>query len=200
MRHDTAISELLEPRVLLSAELDEDVLRVNGSSHGDEIIIKVNEDNIVVKEDGKGTKFPLADVRKVKIRGSDGDDSIDCRESPRMCNVEGGDDDDTIYGSKHSDRLLGDKDEDLIKGNKGDDTIEGGNFADTLKGGAGNDQIFADEGDDRIFGDDGDDFLQAADDVWEDDVFGGAGNDRAVVDDDEAASDDVEEVEDIEDD
>src|SRR5688572_1963308 len=201
MSHFRPFSDLLEPRILLSAEIDEDeVLRVNGTTHSDAIIIKVNGDKIVVKENGNNTKFDIADARKIKMRGREGDDELDCRNSPLKCNIEGGDEDDTIHGSNLSDRLLGDNGEDIVKGYAGDDTIEGGDFPDTLKGGAGNDAITGDDGADRLFGEDGDDLLESDDNLWEDDVIGGAGNDRAEVDDDDIASDDVDEVEDVVDD
>jgi Ca2+-binding RTX toxin-like protein len=118
--------------------------------------------------------------------------------------VDGGEGDDTIFGSKLAD---------LLYGVGGNDTLIGLEAGDQLYGGEGNDQIFGDYGSndapnsgddylygergldqlfgdqgndrllgyadfDRLFGNDGDDLLLGMD--GSDHVFGGAGDDRMI--------------------
>jgi Ca2+-binding RTX toxin-like protein len=88
--------------------------------------------------------------------------------------LDGGLDNDIIYGSESSDKLIyGDTGDDIIHGLGGDDTIRGGNNDDTIFGDAGNDQLFGELGKDDLSGGpdddlcDGDENPDRADDTCE---------------------------------
>ncbi|MEX5381230.1 GA-like domain-containing protein, partial [Acinetobacter towneri] len=80
--------------------------------------------------------------------------------------IDGGDGDDTIYGSGGDDYLVG---------GAGDDHIEGGDGKDYLLGGAGDDQLHGGQGDDTLLGGVGNDILNGG--AGNDILDGGAGND-----------------------
>jgi hypothetical protein len=107
--------------------------------------------------------------------------------------------DEQIYGTWANDRLTGNDQANLIYGKGGLDTIIGGDGDDTLKGeyagdyidaGAGNDLLDGMEGNDTliggpgrdaIFGGEGNDTIKARD-FELDEISGGPGNDRALID------------------
>lgn len=186
--------EALENRRLLSAAV---VLLVTGSQESDTILVALDGDTLRVTENGHVSEFARGQVSRIIVDADDGHDFVDLRDAKIPSKVEGGDGDDTIYGSGKADRLDGGDGDDSIKGYKGNDDLRGDDGEDTLRGGADNDSVRGGENEDDLFGDDGADFLDADDDLWEDEVFGGAGNDRADVDDDLGISDDVEDVEDV---
>ena len=98
--------------------------------------------------------------------------------------IHGGAGNDTIYGGTGDDHLYGDAGNDTIYGGAGNDDLHGGEGDDVLYGGTGNDQLFGDEGNDQLFGGDGNDILDggAGNDYLDggagaDQLHGGAGND-----------------------
>lgn len=85
--------------------------------------------------------------------------------------LNGGDGDDTIYGSGGDDYLVG---------GAGDDYIEGGDGKDYLLGGAGDDQLHGGQGDDTLLGGLGNDLLVGGE--GNDILIGGLGSDTALYD------------------
>jgi len=192
--------EVLEERRLLSAKLDDGVLKVNGTDAADVITVRQEETRFVVTQKGAQTKkFALDRVKKVVVNGNDGDDKLTLDGVRVKASVDGQDDDDTVLGSSGNDNLQGGSGDDVLKGGKGNDTLHGDDGEDTLRGGKGNDVVIGDEDEDTLYGDAGNDFLDANDDAWEDDLFGGGGNDEAEIDDGLAVEDEVDEVEDVHD-
>jgi Ca2+-binding RTX toxin-like protein len=101
-----------------------------------------------------------------------------------------------IYGGTGDDKINGGFDRDVIYGEEGNDTLDGGQGSDFLRGGLDNDRITGGLGIDKMFGDEGRDTLLSRGDLpltqdtrpFEpvptfDLVDGGAGRDRADVDD-----------------
>jgi Ca2+-binding RTX toxin-like protein len=72
--------------------------------------------------------------------------------------LAGGDDDDTITGSKYADNVDGGSGNDTISVNDGDDTnVKGGAGNDSLDGGHGNDYLRGEDGVDTCYGGNGND-------------------------------------------
>jgi Ca2+-binding RTX toxin-like protein len=90
-----------------------------------------------------------------------------------------------LYGGPAYDRLRGGIGNDILHGLGGDDFLEGGAGDDVIHGGAGSDHIFAVEGEDVLYGGEGNDYLDGRDegelkDKQRDEIFCGAGRDRAI--------------------
>jgi len=81
---------------------------------------------------------------------------------------------DEVEGSDESDSIFADGGNDSLYGNKGDDT---------LRGGGGDDYLTGDAGTDTLMGAMGDDNLRDGSDLSADTLNGGAGSDRASIDD-----------------
>jgi Ca2+-binding RTX toxin-like protein len=90
--------------------------------------------------------------------------------------VDGGADDDTIWGDTGADVLAGNSGNDIVNGGTGNDWITGGDGNDTLNGDAGVDHIDGGAGDDRVNGGTGNDYLRGG--AGADTVHGDAGNDQ----------------------
>lgn len=102
------------------------------------------------------------------IYGGEGDDLIDGMMGNDT--IDGGADRDSIQGGEGNDSLLG---------GSGDDTLDGGAGQDTLDGGTGDDSLDGGAGGDLMRGGDGADTLNAV--TGADTVFGGADNDRILL-------------------
>jgi len=61
-------------------------------------------------------------------------------------NREGGDGDDSLFGSVGSDTLVGGSGDDILGSGRGADTLDGGEGNDTLTGGMGDDVLYGGEG------------------------------------------------------
>lgn len=134
-----------------------------------------------------------ADVRRVLIQGSTGNDSVDLmnvapESFPSLVAdgviIKGGAGDDVLTGSEFSDSILGGAGNDVIHGLQSPDTLRGGIGNDTIHGGRGEDVIFGDAGDDSLNGGDNADRLDGGTghDILRglsgnDTLSGGAGND-----------------------
>jgi hypothetical protein len=120
--------------------------------------------------------------------GDAGDDRIS--SFARHTGLDGGDGNDTLFGSKYADILAGDDGVDFLNGNGGDDTLNGGDGDDTLHGDAGDDVMHGGDGNDVLttgpsggagskgdesYGDAGDDFLFG--DANGSHLYGGPGDD-----------------------
>jgi hypothetical protein len=127
----------------------------------------------------------------LKVNLGGGDDTFTAAPNddiqPRIT-ADGGDGDDTIYGSTNPDEIDGGAGDDRLYGLDDADDIDGGDGADLVFGGAGDDGLTGGPGTDQIYGDDlratnewGNDLLIAVD-GGADRVSCGEGEDTAVVD------------------
>jgi len=112
---------------------------------------------------------------------------------PRIA-ADGGDGDDTIYGSTNPDEINGGAGDDRLYGLDDADDIDGGDGADLIFGGAGDDGLTGGAGTDTIYGDElratnewGNDVLIAVD-AGPDSLSCGEGDDVAIVDAADAAN------------
>jgi Ca2+-binding RTX toxin-like protein len=110
--------------------------------------------------------------------GSPGDDNVTGSSRGEHMTLRAGDD-----------RANGGRGDDDINGGRGNDHINGGAGDDRLRGGGGDDVLTDDNGTDRFSGGTGDDRINARDRRGRDDgrdvVDCGAGDDTALVDDDD---------------
>src|SRR5437016_4253043 len=141
--------EHLEPRRLLAAVLQDNLLYVNGTAGDDRITVFLepgDQSILTVAINSRRTSFSLADVLVIYADGRGGDDAIRFDASAGMgltAFTNGGGGNDTIFGSLGRNEIAGDE---------GDDVIVGHSKADVLRGGAGNDTIFGNRGNDEIEG------------------------------------------------
>src|SRR4051794_432519 len=70
------LTEPLEPRVLLAANLSNGILKVSGSSGSDTISIALRNHAYKVNFNGSTTNFAASSVRTLTIRGNAGNDNI----------------------------------------------------------------------------------------------------------------------------
>lgn len=126
------------------------------------------------------------------VFGGSGEDRI-VNGAYRTVTIDGGSDEDFLYGSNASDLILGGTGPDHIfggggndelHGGDGNDIIEGGDGHDLIYSGAGNDDVYAGNGNDRVFGWFGADRLfgeSGADQLYgeadDDYIEGGSGDD-----------------------
>ena len=164
-------------------------------------------------EGGNSTRFADEGVGNQSLFGEAGKDTLVGGVGADLLN--GGDGDDQIIGGSGADRLYGWTGNDTLDGGPGDDrlvgydgndNLYGASGDDTIFGGAGHDRLYAERGDDELFGEGGNDRLYAdyedgvatlhggngddllvTDDGLVDEVFGDAGDDSAVVDDDDVS-------------
>lgn len=172
------LTETLEPRLLLSSAVRTgETLRVYGDAGVDDVInvgIDAGRDNVVVTINGTVTNIPVDDLKKVRIFGDTGNDSITIADSQSKFNiqtfifagagndrvrcrnerdyVEGDDGDDRISLGGGRNLALGGNGADVIDGGGQRDFISGGASADTISGGGDRDQLQGDNGDDFILG------------------------------------------------
>src|SRR5829696_3477346 len=103
--------ESLEQRRLLSASLHGGLLAIKGTSSADEIEIEVEHGTVMVTIDGASQTFTLADVRRLRAVGGQGDDNIhfntagDSLSLPML--LIGGAGDDTLVGASGDDNIKG---------------------------------------------------------------------------------------------
>ncbi len=104
---------------------------------GPRIVIDGSEDRDV---------FFGAGSTKYTMHGNDGNDRL-----------QGGVNDDKIFGDAGKDNLSGNEGDDLVKGSGGKDQLSGGLGEDTLRGGGGGDWLSGGSGDDDLVGGKGND-------------------------------------------
>lgn len=170
--------ELLEDRRLLSAgsaTLAAGLLSVEGTRGDDRISVsyrvgKNGQIRVDVRFDARVVaNVRAASVRRIVIRGGEGDDVIRVAHgTPHEPAASFG-----PLPDRNLDRC--DKPATLF-GNGGDDVLEGGSGDDRLEGGGGSDILFGGEGDDFIAGQGGDDQLTGEN--GRDTLDGGTGRDR----------------------
>jgi Ca2+-binding RTX toxin-like protein len=213
--------EGLEPRRLMAAAVNDGVLYVDGTGLSDSILIRQEPGTEKVPvfsveigpNDGSDRptflyQFPVSDVRSMVVRAGPGNDLVDLAIAtyavPALAGikpvgvptrVDGGFNDDEIYGGTArdtvsggfgKDRIFGGDGNDFLDGGWGDDLLRGGNGDDFVYGGYGNDNVGGDEGNDRLFGGSGNDFLGSLgfgpriSEPGDDLLVGGPGEDRLV--------------------
>ena len=92
--------------------------------------------------------------------------------------MQGGDDQDSLWGDDGTDTLAGQMGNDMLAGGAGNESLVGGEDDDSLSG---------DDGDDVLLGDHGNDLLSGG--LGADDLAGGAGNDQLAGGADDGAAD-----------
>jgi Ca2+-binding RTX toxin-like protein len=148
-------------RLLARSDNASDIIKI---SCGADLLVKVNG------LDPTGGPAPCASIRRVRVLGSGGADTINVsRVGPRngfshpglrkgkRVQAFGGATTDRISGSRISDYLVGGEGHDLIRGRAGGDLLRGGIGADRLIGGLGRDKLFGGRGEDRLEGGRGND-------------------------------------------
>ncbi len=164
--------EPLEPRRLLAAAMAGTVLKIDGTTSNDTIVLSETAGktgNYTVVIAGSTSTFAKKQVSKIIIHGNAGNDTITVKglkSYKRVLSIYGDDGNDTITGSDSRDAILGGAGDDFISGGGGNDTLLGGDGDDVIMGGPGNDRIEGEEGHDTLYGDAGNDTLR-----------GGGGND-----------------------
>ncbi|MBB2485714.1 hypothetical protein H5407_10835 [Mitsuaria sp. WAJ17] len=158
--------------------------RVEGGAGDDDIQGGSGHDNLgggagkdVILGDGWGFREPTSGMGA----------NIEYAAKPGADLIDGGDDEDVIYGQQGGDTLLGGNGDDIVFGDRNmlpqatvltdaDDLIDGGDGNDSLRGEAGSDLIRGGSGNDQLYGDNTDEGASAAD-QGQDVLEGGAGND-----------------------
>jgi len=172
--------ETLENRQLMAANITANLsgglLRVEGTPQNDTIIMRqvgsvISIDG--VKINGSGT------INKIEIRGLSGNDVLRAdgngafNQSVRVPT--------TIWGGGNNDVIVGGTAADQLHGGSGNDTLKGGGGSDYLYGGSDNDQLFGGAGVDYLYGGSGNDSLFGGDSSSMDQLDGGSGADRFLL-------------------
>ena len=166
----------LEPRRLLSAVLVDGVVRVNGSSGPDSIVLTAHYTDqpgeeyeawptlLDVYVNGQHWQFPQDHLRGVRVYGAEGNDRIRVQDfqTPGTDEVavvfaplylHGGAGDDGIWSLSGSDTLIGGPGNDRLDAGDGRDYLGAGLGNDTLIGGTGIDTLDGGDGNDLLVGD-----------------------------------------------
>jgi len=175
---------------------------LTGTNGADRIAVRENSANGIVTLNGTPRYFAKAGRPRLQIDGGGGNDrvSVDGDVGTIRLQVTGSGGNDTIVGGGADDELSGANGKDKVDGGDGEDYLLGGaqndrlngNAGDdTLSGAGGNDALTGDRGRDDLFGGNGNDSFESRD-VGDpssrdepDSVSGGAGRDRARVDEDD---------------
>jgi hypothetical protein len=107
-------------------------------------------DCTLVSDNGTYRRYDCPGVLAISATLGDGDDSLDLSSLSLPGNVDGGNGDDQLYGSRAGDTLRGAAGDDQVYGNEGNDTIDGGAGDDTLQGDAGDDDVHGGTGVDSV--------------------------------------------------
>ena len=171
------VVEAVEPRRLLSAVLEDGVLRVAGSDAGESIVVKAGNRLVSVAiGTAAAQRFNVRRVQRLEVRAGAGDDTIRIASKPNLvAQVHGEAGNDTILASAGNDSLYGGDGADYIRGGGGHDLIQGEAGDDSLLGDHGNDSLRGETGDDDLIGGKGVDDLNGGD--GNDDLYGGLGLD-----------------------
>jgi Ca2+-binding RTX toxin-like protein len=116
-------------------------------------------------------------VKLIVFKGYGGNDKF-TNDTPIVCDVDGGEGNDTLIGGSANDTIHGGPGNDTIQGRGGTDFLFGDEDNDTIDGGDGGDVIVGGKGDDMLLGGAGEDVLVGCE--GNDTLHGGAGNDFLV--------------------
>lgn len=163
---------------------------------GDDVIIISQTDGGLYLARVNDDQFGPFDVPGIfRVLGDAGNDVIVINNSTLSANIDGGPDNDFIYGSLGNDTIVGGLGSDLINASEGNNTVWGDELnqqaantgsGDTIStmggddivyGGGGNDRIKLGLGNDYAFGGFGDDSIGGQ--AGSDRIYGGPGNDTA---------------------
>jgi Ca2+-binding RTX toxin-like protein len=163
--------EQLESRRLLSVDIVNGVVQINGTSAADNIRLWQSGSDLVVSFNGKEQTISAAIFTSIWVDAGAGNDYLSAGRdfsktphpaSPFACTILGGSGHDTLLGSDAAD---------LLVGGAGNDTIEAGEGNDTVNGGRGDDLVDGGHGTNALYGAGGRDTAQ----TWsEDDLVDGA--------------------------
>ncbi len=136
--------------------VDGSTLRVSGTPENDDIVTKLEGNEILVIRNDIGVKAALASsITRIAIDAAAGNDSIHTLELGKMKSMlMGGDGNDFIGGGPGRDLIFGGEGNDIIIANAGIDTIFGGSGNDMINGNGGADFIDAGDGIDTVRRDD----------------------------------------------
>ena len=165
---------------------------------GNDTIVGGADGDLIYGGDDDDLIRQINDASDNTVFGGDGTDHLDLSGSTLSWNIDssgaGGSgtatiqffEIETITGTAFSDVITGSNDVDRINGGDGDDTLEGTGFSGNvdLRGGDGNDRLVASSRADQLRGDDGNDtFLydDTTDSSFLDNIFGGSGVDRLLI-------------------
>lgn len=142
---------------------------------GSDVLMLTNFGDALFLDDGAGNAL-VANIENV-LAGNGGDLIIFSSPTLTYGNVllDGGSEDDIIWGNVGNDVLNGKAGNDRIDGGPGNDLLRGGDDDDILRGGDGNDTVNGDAGNDTLYGDAGDDYISGR--TGNDTLIGGSGND-----------------------
>ena len=135
-------------------------LVVTSDDAADVILVQPQGDGVIVTVNGLFLAA-YVDIRSVAVFGGGGNDSITLRGTGIDYFADGGDDNDSIFGSAANDWLQDSYGDDLLVGGDGADYLAGGPGNDTLNGGPGNDAVLGEAGADHLFGGSGSDHTVA---------------------------------------
>ncbi len=188
-----AMMEQLESRQMLTVDISNGNLIIQGTNGDDVITLTVDSDDpntLVITENDSSTNFEdvstffnirqlSLDVHIIEVFGLDGNDDLEVNEEGGPIRIsttfDGGAGDDTIVGSAGNDWIIGGDGNDVLSGGGGSDFITGGNDDDQIFGNAGRDYLNGDAGDDTISGGNGNDEIRGG--VGDDSIDGGGNND-----------------------
>lgn len=176
------VLHLLEGRdVPATAVLSGTTLTVDGTSGNDTITVRQETASLSVTgtpiRDGSKSVNSVAPsrVRKIVVRGSAGNDTINFSGVTIPAQIWGGQGNDRIIAGNVNTTAYGDQGHDTIFGGTGNDWLVGGDGNDLIYGSGGNDWITGDGSDDRLYGEAGNDTLHGGD--GRDFLSGGVGAD-----------------------
>lgn len=197
-RSSPAVAEQLESRRLMSTSpiaymMPGGVLTIAGTSGPESITVALKDGRIAVsqripRETGGWNiramlYVPVGNVTQIKAVLMNGDDHLSISEQITIqARIWGGPGDDILVGGSGNDVIYGSWGNDNIQGRGGNDWLFGELHNDHVYGGPGNDMLNGGGGQDYLYGGDGNDLFEARDGI-PDLVRGGAGNDRAKLDD-----------------
>jgi hypothetical protein len=118
------------------------VITINGTPHADVISISAHPSNankIDVSVNGKTSVFSAAGIRRFKVNGGAGNDSITEDASIIAPSI--------LLGAAGNDTLVAGSGDDTLVGGAGNDSLEAGSGNDSLSGGAGDDSLKSGSGD-----------------------------------------------------
>ena len=131
--------ESLESRRLLSVNLSDGTLVVQGTSADDRLDIFQTVDDIVVDLNDAEQRFPKPQVAVILIDTGFGADRIILSRTLQVrSQIKGGRGNDSISGGDARDVIFGQGGDDYIYGGGGNDVLDPGGEEDTILGGTGN--------------------------------------------------------------
>lgn len=129
------LSFIAAPRIALSSK---GILSVVGTSQADNIYVSSFKGRITAKVNNTSQTFSATKVKKIKIYGMAGNDTIAIGKGVMGCYIDDGAGNDTVRGGAGNDTIIANSGGDSIYGGAGDDTIYARNGArDIIDGGTG---------------------------------------------------------------